>query len=37
MHLIIAKLKLFLHHVHDEEGIRPSAEPSFAEILKKDW
>ena len=25
----------FPHHIHDGEGIKPSAEPSFAEILKK--
>jgi hypothetical protein len=28
-------IETFPHHVHDGEGIKPSAEPSFAEILKK--
>jgi hypothetical protein len=30
-----SEIKTFPHHVHDGEEIKPSAEPSFTEILKK--
>jgi hypothetical protein len=30
-----SEIETFPHHVHDGDDIRPSAEPSFAKILKK--
>ncbi len=29
------EIKTFPHHVHEEEEIKPSQEPTFVEILKK--